>query len=158
MSRPSKKITPSEPKALVIQKRLEYVVVPKESALKIVRDMLGADKAIIFSKDAIPKELFLTRSGELYRGDNRAQFSFMFENRRAALIRAFLGNGNDFIPGVDLQEEAGYKTKESMYKAIDAINMNVRRQLGIQEKELIESRGAKGFRITPAYKIIRAKE
>ena len=156
MGRPLKKTISSEPDVQVIQKSMTYVVVPKESALKIVQDMLGADKAIVFSKSTTPKELFLTRAGELYRGDNRTQFSFVFKDRRAALIRAFLENGNDFIPGAHLQKETGYKTKESMYKAIDAINAIARRHLGIPEKELIES--GKGFRIIPAYKIIRAKD
>ncbi len=145
-----------KPKSETVKKSLTYVVVHQESALSIVRQMLGADQILVVKKDTVPKELFLTQSGELYRSENRAQFSFIFKDRRATLLKSFAGEGNDLIPSTQLRKESGYKNAQSLYKAIDAINAITRRELGIPEKELIESR-AKGFRVIPAYKIIPEK-
>lgn len=145
-----------EPKPEAIEKSLTYVVVPQESALSIVRQMLGADQILVVKKDTPPKELLLTRSGELYRSENRAQFSFIFKDRRATLLKSFAGEGNDLIPSAQLRKESGYKNVQSLYKAIDAINAIARRELGVPEKELIES-STKGFRVIPTYKIVSEK-
>jgi hypothetical protein len=145
-----------ERKSETVKKSLTYVVVPQESALSIVKQMLGADQILVVKKDTVPKELLLTRSGELYRSENRTQFSFIFKDRRATLLKSFAGEGNDLIPSAQLRKEAGYKNAQSLYKAIDAINTIARRELGIAEKELVES-STKGFRVIPTYKIVLEK-
>ena len=150
------KETHPEPNPEAIKKSLTYVVVPQESALSVLKQMLGADQAFVVKNNTAPKELFLTRSGELYRSENRGQFSFIFKDRRATLLKSFAGEGNDLIPSTQLRKESGYKNAQSLYKAIDAINAIARRELGIPEKELIES-STKGFRVIPAYKIVSEK-
>jgi len=109
--------------------------------------------------DKIGRILYLDADGNFWHGENPSQFCYPMDgkSKRYNILKYLIENEGYQSPAVAIQH-LQTKTTKTFRSEISKIRANIKKYLGIDGNDLIESRDDSGYRINPKYKIFLVKK
>jgi hypothetical protein len=102
--------------------------------------------------------LYLDKNGNFWHGDNK-KFCYPLDakSNRFKIVKYLIEN-KGFQPTDEIITHVGTKNTKTLRSEIGVIRGNVSKFLGIDGKELFDSKNDSGYRLNPKYKILIVKD
>ncbi len=102
--------------------------------------------------------LYLDEDGNFWHGENKSQFCYQMDrkSKRYAILKYLIENAGYQSPSLAIQY-LDTKTTKTFRSEIGKIRENIKKYLGIDGNDFIQSRDDSGYRINPRYKIFLVK-
>lgn len=103
--------------------------------------------------------LYLDADGNFWHGNNPAQFCYSMDSKskRYDILKYLIENKGYQSPSIAIQY-LDTKTTKTFRSEIGKIRENIKKYMGIDGSDLIQSRDDSGYRINPKYKIFLVKK